>query len=64
MTTLHPTRRLVSTREAREYLKVSKTKLFELVHSGRVDAVRFDGRLLVDLDSVDSFINSLPSVRG
>lgn len=58
------TRRLASVREACAYLKIGRTKMLQMIHDGRIDALRFDGKLLIDLDKVDEFINALPSVRG
>jgi excisionase family DNA binding protein len=56
-------RRLVSVREAFAYLKVGRSKGFQLIHNGSISAVRFGNRFLVDLDSINAFIASLPSVR-
>jgi excisionase family DNA binding protein len=58
------TRRLVSVREAFAYLKVGRSKGFQLIHDGSLTAVKFGNRFLVDLDSIDAFIASLPSVRN
>jgi hypothetical protein len=55
---------LVSTREAFALLRIGKTKGFSLIHSGRLRAIRLDGKLLVDLRSIDDFLNSLPSAQG
>ncbi len=55
--------RLASVREACTYGKFSHTKLYALIHAGRVKAKKFDNRTLIDLDSIDEMFANLPDAR-
>jgi excisionase family DNA binding protein len=57
-----PTMRLGTVREAVQYSRIGKTRLYELKDKGKIIFVK-DGRLTkVDLDSVDAYYASLPRV--
>ena len=42
---------------------VGNTKGHQLINEGRIRAVKLDGKTLIDLDSVDEFLASLPDAR-
>ena len=55
--------RLVALKEAMRYGRWGRTKLYGLIHAGKVVAVRDHGITLVDLDSIDAYKQSLPRVE-
>ena len=46
----------VKSNEAMELLKVSRTQLFRLIESGKIDAYKSSGALLFDRDSLIKFV--------
>lgn len=60
--TTTPLVRFATVREAVQYSRIGKTRLYELKNKGKIIFVK-DGRLTkVDLDSVDAYQASLPRV--
>ena len=55
-------RRWGSRKQAMAEAGVGPTKLNEMMQSGRIVAKRLDGKVLVDLDSIQELYNSLPTV--
>jgi excisionase family DNA binding protein len=56
-------RRVARTNEAAAYGHFSRRTLFRLIDSKKIKAYRYSARLvLVDLDSIDAFQNSLPEL--
>jgi predicted transcriptional regulator len=58
----HP-RRWGSRKQAMLEGQVGPTKLNEMMMDGRVIAKRLDGKVLVDLDSLQALYEGLPTVR-
>jgi hypothetical protein len=55
-------RRYASTRVACRYGKFSPSRCFALLKKKSIRAKKFDGRILVDLDSIDEMYATLPDV--
>ena len=55
-----PTRRWVARKDAIIYANVGPTKFHELVNRKLFDARMLDGKTIVDLNSIDSYYESLP----
>ena len=53
-------RRLLSRKAGFKKLMVGPTKGHALINSGRVKAVKLDGKTLLDEDSIDELLASLP----
>jgi hypothetical protein len=53
-------RRLLSRKAGFKKLMVGATKGHALINSGRVKAVKLDGKTLLDEDSIDELLASLP----
>jgi hypothetical protein len=45
-------------------LHVGNTKGHDLINRGLIKAVKLDGKTLIDMDSVDAFLSSLPETRA
>jgi hypothetical protein len=58
---LYPHRRLIPRKAAFSLLCVGNTKGHDLINRGVIKAVKLDGKTLIDLESVETFIDSLPS---
>jgi predicted transcriptional regulator len=56
-------RRWGSRKQAMAEANVGPTKLNEMMMSGRIVAKRLDGKVLIDLDSIQELYASLPTVR-
>jgi predicted transcriptional regulator len=56
-------RRWGSRKEAMAEAGVGPTKLNEMMMSGRIVAKRLDGKVLIDLDSIQELYDRLPTVR-
>lgn len=56
-------RRLASPKEACAYAKICRTKLYQLVGDGRIRAFKLDRKTMVDLNSVDELLSTLPRVE-
>jgi excisionase family DNA binding protein len=50
------TRRLLRPEEAADALAVSRSKVYELMRSGRLGAIKIDGSRRVPVEAVDDFI--------
>jgi excisionase family DNA binding protein len=50
-----------TTREACEALRCGKTKLFDLLKSGRLKAVRLGTKTLIPTSEIERFIAELPA---
>ena len=53
-------RRLLSRKAGFKKMLVGPTKGHAIINSGRVKAVKLDGKTLLDEDSIDEFLASLP----
>jgi hypothetical protein len=53
-------RRLVPRKIGFSKLHVGATKGHALINSGRIRAVKLDGKTLLDVDSIEEFLASLP----
>jgi len=51
---------LLSTGQAAKRIGVGKTKLLQLVRTGRLRCVMFDGRIRVRVADIDALIDTLP----
>jgi len=56
-------RRLLKVKEALVYAGVGRTKLYELIAAGKIEAVKDGGSTLVDRDSIDRYHASLPALE-
>ena len=54
---------LVSTREGARRLGCGKTKLFELLRTEQIQAVRFGGRTMIPTSELGRFVSALPPRR-
>lgn len=52
-------KRLLSVKEAAEYLSISRSKLYQWVKKGKIPDVRIDSRRLFDVKELDSFVDDL-----
>jgi excisionase family DNA binding protein len=52
--------RVVSAKEAMRYLSIGETKLHELLNAGSLTARKNGNRLLIEVESLDAYIDSLP----
>jgi excisionase family DNA binding protein len=59
--TLRP--RALRVMDAAKYIGVGRTKMFELIKAGRVDAKRDGAIVLVTVASLDSYLDALPNAR-
>ena len=50
--------------ETVEFFRIGRTRLYELIGSGEIDAVKLGRRTLVRTASVRDFIRSLPALGG
>jgi excisionase family DNA binding protein len=57
-------RRLVEFKAGCRYGKFGKTKAYELIAQKRIRAYKMGGKTMIDLDSVDEYHASLPSVES
>ena len=56
--------RMVTVKEAMEYGGFRRTRFYQLVAAGRIEAIKDGRRTMVDLSSIDSYLDSLPRVAG
>jgi hypothetical protein len=56
-------RRFAPRKVAFEEIGVGNTKGHDLINRGLIKAVKLDGKTLVDMNSVDQFLASLPDAR-
>lgn len=54
----------ISIGEAVRLFGIGRTKLYELIHSGDIEAVKLGRRTLIRAHSARSFIDALPRVGG
>jgi excisionase family DNA binding protein len=54
---------LLSTREGARRLGCGKTKLFGLLRTGQIQAVRFGGRTMIPTTELERFASTLPRRR-
>ena len=57
------TERLVARREVQRCLGIGHSKFFEMVGSGRLKAVRLDGRVMIREADLKAFMEALPPAR-
>jgi hypothetical protein len=55
-------RRWASRKEAMTYMRVGATRMNELLQAGLIFAKKNGRKVIVDLDSVDHYYESLPNV--
>jgi hypothetical protein len=58
-----PRKRCASRKLGFKVLGVGNTKGHDLINRGLIRAKKLDGKTLIDLDSVDDFLASLPDAR-
>jgi hypothetical protein len=49
--------------DAAKYIGIGRTKMFELIKAGRVDARHNGGVVIVTVASLDAYLDSLPDAR-
>lgn len=54
----------LNVRSAAAYIGVGRTKIFELIAEGKIDARKAGTRTLVTVASLKAYLASLPPVRG
>jgi hypothetical protein len=59
---LNRPRRWATRQEAMAYARVGATKMNDLMHDRRIFAKKLDGKVVVDLNSIDEFYGALPDV--
>ena len=52
-------KRLLSVKEASDYLSISRCKLYQWLQKDRIPSVRIDGRRLLDIHDLDQFVDDL-----
>jgi hypothetical protein len=57
-------RRLIARKHGFKKLNVGCTKGHALINAGRIKAYKLDGKTLLDEDSIDEFLASLPDARA
>lgn len=55
-------RRWATRQEAMVYARIGATKMNDLMHGRRIFAKKLDGKVVVDLNSIDDFYGALPDV--
>jgi hypothetical protein len=55
-------RRWATRQEAMAYARLGATKMNDLMHGRFIFAKKLDGKVLVDLNSIDDFYGALPDV--
>ena len=55
-------RRWATRQEAMAYARIGATKMNDLMHGRFIFAKKLDGKVLVDLNSIDDFYGALPNV--
>ena len=53
------TKRLLDSKEAAEYLSISRSKLYQWAEKGKIRSVRIDSRRLWDVIELDNFVEKL-----
>jgi hypothetical protein len=61
-TAASPGRRYASRKEAMAYMRVGSTKMNELMQSQAIIAMKDGVKVIIDLDSVDSYRETLPRI--
>jgi hypothetical protein len=59
-----PRKRYVPRKMGFKALNVGNTKGHDLINRGLIKAVKLDGKTLIDMDSVEQFLASLPDARA
>lgn len=54
--------RLAKIREACEYARIGKSKLYTLINAGKIDAIKEGRSTLIDLNSIDRYYADLPKM--
>jgi len=55
--------RLVARREVQRRLGIGHSKFFEMIGSGRLKAIRLDGRVMIREADLNAFMQGLPPAR-
>ena len=58
-----PPRRIMRLLPACEYAQIGRTKMYDLIRTGKIMAVKEGRATLIDLDSVDRHLASLPALQ-
>jgi hypothetical protein len=59
---LNRPRRWATRQEAMAYARIGATKMNDLMHGRLIFAKKLDGKVVVDLNSIDDFYGALPDV--
>lgn len=59
----HASERLIARREVQRCLGIGHSKFFEMIGSGRLKAVRLDGRVMIREADLKAFMQALPPAR-
>jgi excisionase family DNA binding protein len=62
MSEVETIRRLASFKDGCKYGHFCKTKAYKLIEAGTITAYKMGHKTLIDLDSVDRYLASLPQV--
>jgi hypothetical protein len=57
-----PGRRWASRKEAMAHMRVGSTKMNEILQAGLITAKKHGAKVIVDLNSVDQYVEALPNV--
>jgi hypothetical protein len=61
-TAAFPGRRWASRKEAMAHMRVGSTKMNEILQAGLIVAKKHGVKVIIDLDSVDQYVEALPNV--
>ena len=53
----------LSINEAADYVRIGRTKLYELIASGQLSAKRLGSRTLIMRSDLESYLSSLPAAK-
>ncbi len=56
-------KRLLSAKEAADYLSISRSKLYQWTDAGKILSIRIDARRLFDVLDLDEFIDRLKETQ-
>lgn len=56
-------KRLLDVKSAADYLSLSRSKLYQLIESGKISSIKIGGRRLFDVMELDEFVEDIKSER-
>ncbi|MEC7702974.1 MAG: helix-turn-helix domain-containing protein [Pseudomonadota bacterium] len=56
--------KLYSIPDVQEMLGLGQTKIYELMHAGKLKAVKLGRKTLISKSSIDDFVSNLPSFKN